>query len=162
MIATTKQRQRSDPACSSGSASLLRRPVLASHHRSRQLYAPAPVSHSAHDTPTAQKQRKRARLLSLRVTRLRGVLRVPVDPNKQPSMRQEPQPLVPRRQRNRLAYPAERHLARCAADREPVAWPLADHGFEPPGAVRVAVRSDPGYAAVDPGFHAIGQPGDEE
>ena len=77
-------------------------------------------------------------------------------------MRQEPQPLICRRQCNGLAYPAERDLTRHVADGEAVAWPLADHGAEPPGAVRVAVGFDPGYAALNPGLHCEGQPWDED
>lgn len=71
-------------------------------------------------------------------------------------MRQEPQPLIRRRQRNRLANPTKWYLARCVADGEAVARPLADHSAEPPGAVRVAVGADPGYAALDPGLHREG------
>lgn len=101
-------------------------------------------------------------LPSLRVTYFRVVIRVPVDPDKQPAVCQEPQALVRRRQRNRLAYTAERNLAGCRADGKSVAGPLADHVLQTPSAVRVAIFFDPRYAAENPGFHAKGEPRDEE
>lgn len=71
-------------------------------------------------------------------------------------MREEPQPLVRRRQRNGLADPAKWDLTGRGTDGEPVAGSLADHVLKPPGAVRVAVCFDPGYSGLDPRFHAEG------
>lgn len=91
----------------------------------------------------------------------RVVVGVPVDANKQPTVREEPQALVCRRSSDGFADVAVWDLARCVGHGEPVAGPLTHHFLQPADAVGVRVGFDPCDAVLDPGYHAGGEPGDE-